>query len=161
MGGVVASLSYAAGSSSAWSILGVTGIAYSEGLSAVWLLPGTLTGHVVTWFYLAPRMRERGARERWVTLTDLLVADVGGSVRTAVVAIASGAILVSFAFYVAAQFQGAGTTLAATFDVSVGTAITVGAIVIVVYTLLACLRSVIERSGRPGPGILPGRPFPE
>ena len=34
LGPWVAALSYAAGSSSAWSILGVSGIAFSQGLSA-------------------------------------------------------------------------------------------------------------------------------
>ena len=60
LGGALAALSYAAGSSSAWSILGVSGIAYVQGLSAVWLLPGTLLGHVVVWFVLAPWLYRRG-----------------------------------------------------------------------------------------------------
>ena len=75
LGPWVAALSYAAGSSSAWSILGVSGIAFSQGLTAVWLLPGTLTGHLVVWFWIAPRLQHLAAQHRWTTLTDALVHD--------------------------------------------------------------------------------------
>ena len=136
MGALVASLSYAAGASSAWSILGVTGIAYTQGLAAVWLLPGTITGHIVAWFFIAPRLRRLAAERRYVTLTDFLVEGLDGRDRRAAVAIASAAILFCFSFYVAAQFQGAGTTLAASFDVSATTAVVVGAAIILVYTCL-------------------------
>lgn len=44
LGPWVTALSYAAGSSSAWSILGVSGIAFSQGVSAFWLLPGKSPG---------------------------------------------------------------------------------------------------------------------
>ena len=136
MGGLVASLSYAAGASSAWSILGVTGIAYVQGLSAVWLLPGTLTGHVVAWFFIAPRLRRLAAERRYVTLTDFLVEGLSPTPRRVAVVVASVAILFCFSFYVAAQFQGAGTTLAASFEISARAAILIGAAIILVYTCL-------------------------
>ena len=136
MGALVASLSYAAGASSAWSILGVTGIAYTQGISAVWLLPGTITGHIVAWFFIAPRLRRLAAERRYVTLTDFLVEGLEARQRRAAIAVSSVAILFCFSFYVAAQFQGAGTTLAASFDISATAAIVIGAAIILVYTCL-------------------------
>ena len=136
MGGLVASLSYAAGASSAWTILGVTGIAYVQGLSAVWLLPGTITGHIVAWFFIAPRLRRLAAERRYVTLTDFLIDGLESRQRQAAVIVSSVAILFCFSFYVAAQFQGAGATLAASFDISAQAAIIVGAAIILVYTCL-------------------------
>ncbi|MYE24889.1 MAG: sodium/proline symporter [Gammaproteobacteria bacterium] len=136
MGALVASLSYAAGASSAWSILGVTGIAYTQGISAVWLLPGTITGHIVAWFFIAPRLRRLAADRQYVTLTDFLVDGLDARERRAAIAVASAAILFCFSFYVAAQFQGAGTTLAASFDISATAAIVIGAVIILVYTCL-------------------------
>ena len=76
LGPWVAALSYAAGSSSAWSILGVSGIAFSQGVSAVWLLPGTLTGHLVVWFWMAPHLRSMSHAGRLLTLTDVLARDL-------------------------------------------------------------------------------------
>ena len=136
MGGLVASLSYAAGASSAWSILGVTGIAYTQGVSAVWLLPGTVTGHIVAWFFIAPRLRRLAAEKRYVTLTDFLIDGLQDRQRQAAVLVSSVAILFCFSFYVAAQFQGAGTTLAASFDINAQAAILTGAAIILVYTCL-------------------------
>ena len=54
LGPFVAALSASASSSSAWSLLGVSGAAYVWGLSAVWLLPGVLVGYVVSWTWVAP-----------------------------------------------------------------------------------------------------------
>ena len=45
-------------------------------------------------------------------------------------------IVVSFTFYVAAQFQAAGNTFASTFDISMQSSILLGAMIIMVYTLL-------------------------
>ncbi|MDE0007491.1 MAG: sodium/proline symporter [Gammaproteobacteria bacterium] len=136
MGALVASLSYAAGASSAWSILGVTGIAYTQGISAVWLLPGTITGHIVAWFFIAPRLRRLAAERQYVTLTDFLVDGLEARERRAAIVVSSAAILFCFSFYVAAQFQGAGTTLAASFDISATAAIVIGAAIILLYTCL-------------------------
>lgn len=136
LGGFVASLSYAAGSSSAWSILGVSGIAYVQGVSAVWLLPGTLTGHVVAWFVIARRLRDASRANGWVTLTDVVCRDLSGGARRFATVFAGVAVVISFVFYVAAQFQGAGHTFAETFGLPVSTSVAIGAAVILVYTLL-------------------------
>ena len=44
LGPWVAALSASASSSSAWTLLGVSGLAYSVGLGAVWILPGYFLG---------------------------------------------------------------------------------------------------------------------
>ena len=135
LGGWVAALSYAAGSSSAWSILGVSGIAFSQGLSAVWLLPGTLTGHLVVWFYMAPRLNRLAHAERLVTVSDVIALDCAPRDRRRVMLLSAGIIVFSFLFYVAAQFQGAATTFAATFDLAPATSLAIGALIVIAYTL--------------------------
>ena len=136
LGAWVASLSYAAGSSSAWSVLGVSGIAYSQGISAMWLLPGTLTGHVLAWFWLGRRIRDASHRHSWVTLNDMIVMDVPEHARHRVLLIAAAIIAFAFLFYVAAQFQGAANTFAEVFDIDFATALLIGAAVVVAYTML-------------------------
>ena len=49
LGAFVAALSASASSSSAWTLLGVSGLAYSIGLGAVWILPGVMIGYYVSW----------------------------------------------------------------------------------------------------------------
>ncbi|NIP14499.1 MAG: sodium/proline symporter [Pseudomonadales bacterium] len=136
LGAWVASLSYAAGSSSAWSILGVSGIAFSQGIGAVWLLPGTLTGHVLVWFWLGRRLQSAAAAKRWVTLNDLIVDGMPDAFRRAVLLLAAGIIGFAFLFYIAAQFQGAANTFAEVFAVDFTTSLLIGATVVLAYTLL-------------------------
>ncbi len=136
LGALVGSLSYAAGSSSAWTILGVSGIAFSQGVSAVWLLPGTLAGHVLAWFWLGRRLNNAAHRHRWVTLNDLVAFGVSGRQRTVLLALAAIVVAVSFAFYVAAQFQGAAVTFANIMAVEQFQALLLGAGIVLAYTLL-------------------------
>ena len=136
LGALVGSLSYAAGSSSAWTILGVSGIAFSQGVSAIWLLPGTLTGHVLAWFWLGRRLNAVAHRNRWVTLNDLVADGVGGRQRTVLLSLAALVVAISFTFYVAAQFQGAAVTFANVMEVSELQALLLGAGILLAYTLL-------------------------
>ena len=136
LGALVGSLSYAAGSSSAWTILGVSGIAFSQGISAVWLLPGTLAGHVLAWFWLGRRLNGAARENRWVTLNDLIASGVTGRQRTVLLSLAALVVAVSFTFYVAAQFQGAAATFANVMEVEEFQALLLGAGILLVYTLL-------------------------
>ncbi|MEM9623707.1 MAG: sodium/proline symporter [Pseudomonadota bacterium] len=135
LGPWVTALSYAAGSSSAWSILGVSGIAFSQGLSALWLLPGTLTGHVIVWFWIAPHLQRLSHQHRWITLTDMLASGLPTAVARLTYRISAVVILFSFTFYIAAQFQGAANTFTAVFDFSFAAALLLGAGVVLLYTL--------------------------
>ena len=135
LGPWVASLSYAAGSSSAWSILGVSGIAFTQGLGSVWLVPGTISGHIFVWFVIAPWLRRTSREHNYLTLTDLLVSGLPEQNARTVARLAAVIILFSFTFYVAAQFQGAATTFTAVFDFEFLSALLIGAAIVVVYTL--------------------------
>ena len=82
LGPFVAALSASASSSSAWSLLGVSGAAYVWGLSAVWLLPGVLVGYVVSWTWVAPRLMEISQQTGAVTLPELLFGDFNEREKT-------------------------------------------------------------------------------
>lgn len=136
LGAWVAGLSASASSSSAWTLLGVSGAAYAWGLSALWLFPATLMGFLINWIWVAPRLmrlsRERGS----LTLTEFLAGDPAGRLYPATIRLCSGAILVAFMFYIASQFQGAGHAFASSFGLSSTVSIVVGAAIILLYTLL-------------------------
>ena len=136
LGPVVAAISYSASSSSAWTLLGMSGAAFVMGVSALWLVAGSVTGMIVAWVFVAPRLRALSHREQLVTLTDLLTLGTHGRWRTAITVAAALIILIAFAFYVAAQFQGAGTTFAQTFDLSMSKSIIIGGVIIMIYTFL-------------------------
>jgi Na+/proline symporter len=79
----------------------------------------------------------RHSREKQqITLTDFLAEDAGGGVRSGIVIATSVIVIFTFAFYVAAQFQGAGNTFSSTFELGMTESILLGALIIMVYTLL-------------------------
>lgn len=136
MGPFVAAISASASSSSAWTLLGVSGYAYTTGLSAVWLFPSCVGGFVLNWYLLAPRLRRLSAESGALTVTEYLAGPPGHPLRRAVVVFASVIVLVSLLVYVASQFQGAGKTFAETFDMSAEASILLGSAIVVAYTLL-------------------------
>ena len=136
LGPWVAAISYSSSASSAWTLLGISGVAYLIGVSALWIVLGTVVGMLVAWYWIAPRLRTFSREHNHLTVTDFLLHGSSGTVRTVLAWSVSLIIVVSFVFYVAAQFQGAGNTFAATFDLSMRASIVLGASIVMVYTLL-------------------------
>lgn len=136
LGPVVAAISYSSSASSAWTLLGMSGVAYVMGVGALWIVAGSVLGMLIAWYWIAPRLMRRSRDEGLVTLTDLLLGDLGGKARQRLLGVVSLVIVVSFSFYVAAQFQGAASTFSSSFGLSLPVSIVTGAAIIMVYTLL-------------------------
>jgi sodium/proline symporter len=136
LGSWVAAISASASSSSAWTLLGVSGAAYSWGLSALWLFPATVSGFLINWLWVAPRLMRMSRATGALTLTDFIAGDRDDPLRDSIVRVCSVAILFAFLFYIASQFQAAGNAFAASFGVSTTTSIAIGVGVILLYTLL-------------------------
>lgn len=137
LGGWVAAISASASSSSAWTLVAVSGMAYLWGLPALWLFPATVSGFLVNWLWVAPRLMRQSRASGAITLTEFIAgpeAHAGWPRR--IVLLASGVILFSFTFYVAAQFQAAGAAFASAFELEMQTAVVIGAAVVLLYTLL-------------------------
>jgi sodium/proline symporter len=136
LGGWVSALSASASSSSAWTLLGVSGAAYAWGLSALWLFPATLGGFLLNWCVVAPRLRRIAAAEGALTLSALIAPPSFGAARRRVLRVAAGIILFSFMFYIASQFDGAGKAFLANFGWSREFSIALGGAIVLGYTLL-------------------------
>ena len=136
LGPVVAGVSYASSASSAWTLLGLSGLAYAAGVSAIWVAAGSISGMFVAWWWIAPRLMQYSRAHDHMTLTDFVAHGAEGGARRAIVYLSSLVIIFSFVFYIAAQFQGAGSMFSSTFDMSISASIVVGALVIMVYTFL-------------------------
>jgi len=136
LGAAVAALSASASSSSAWSLLGVSGAAYAWGLPAIWLIPSTLLGFFINWFWVAPRMWKQSRENNALTLTEFLAGPHGDPARKIIMRLGAAVILFSFTFYVAAQFQAAGHTFASALNIDPVTAIVLGAAIVLVYVML-------------------------
>lgn len=136
LGGLVAALSASASSSSAWSLLGVSGAAFAWGLPAIWLIPSTLSGFLINWFFIAPRLSSQSRASGALTLTEFLAGPPGDPARRPVLYAGAAVILFSFTFYIAAQFQAAGATFANVLGIGAEPAIVLGAAVVLAYVWL-------------------------
>lgn len=136
LGPWVAALSASASSSSAWTLLGVSGAAYAWGLSAVWLFPACVGGFLLNWYVLAPALQRLSHDRGALTVIEVLAGPRGTPLRRWIVSVAALIVVLSFTAYVAAQFQGAGKTFQETFGMAAEPAILVGAGIVVLYTLL-------------------------
>lgn len=133
LGPWVTALAANASSSSAWSLVGVSGFAYRDGLAALWILPGSIGGFVLNWLVVAPRLRS--ATGNAVTLTEFFAGAPGRPGRRAVVWLASLLTLGSLLTYVAAQVQAAGGAFTHAFTMDATYGIVLGAAITVLYTL--------------------------
>ena len=108
LGPWIASISASASSSSAWTLLGVSGAAYAWGLPALWLFPATVGGFLINWYWVAPRLRTLARDENAVTLSEVIAPAELGKSRRIILRIAAAIIVFCFIFYIASQFDAAG-----------------------------------------------------
>ncbi len=136
LGPWTAGLSYAASTSSAWVLLGFTGMVYAKGMIALWLVPGIFTGYVMTWLVMGPRLHAETSERGHITIVDFIVGDVDEKWRRLIGFVSALMILFCFVFYISSQFQAAGNALTSIFGIHPTEAILLGAAVIVIYCLL-------------------------
>ena len=136
MGPIVASLSASASSSSAWTLLGVSGAAYAWGLQAMWLMPAVISGFAINWFFVAPRLQSASRANDTLTLVEFLASGMPAGSRRALRTLGAAIVLFCFTFYIASQFQAAGNAIEAALSVSSTLAIVSGALIVVGYVFL-------------------------
>ena len=136
LGAWVAALSASASSSSAWTLLGVSGAAYAWGLPALWLFPATVGGFFINWAWVAPRLMRLAREEGALTLPAFIAPASLGARREVILRAAAAIIVFSFVFYIASQFEAAGKAFESAFGLSKEASILAGAGVVLVYTLL-------------------------
>ena len=136
LGPVITSISYAASNSSAWTLLGVSGIAFSQGVSTIWLVIGVVGGMFLSWHKVAPSILEITRQKNLITVPQFIVSGLKMNERNTVLVASSFIIIFSFSFYIASQFQGAGNALSDTFGLDLVESVIISAVVIYIYTYL-------------------------
>ena len=136
LGAWVAGLSYAASTSSAWVLLGFSGFVFSYGYSALWMMPGIWIGYIIMWLNLGPTIRMQSSKNQWVTPTDFISANIDSSKKKNIAILAAILITFCFIFYIAAQFDAAASAFSSNFDISLGSSLLLGALIILIYCLL-------------------------
>ncbi len=133
MNRLVVALSAVVSGRSAWLLLGVTGMAWTMGVSAAWAVIGYTVAEFFLFFFLAGRLRRFAEARDCVTLTDFFAErfdDRGGLLRISL----SIVILLFMTAYVSAQFVGGGKAIGASFGLTPGVGILLTAVIVLGYT---------------------------
>ncbi|MDX1638665.1 MAG: sodium/proline symporter [Balneolaceae bacterium] len=131
----VIALSAVVSGRSAWLLLGVTGMAYSRGSSAVWAVIGYIVVELFLFLYYARRLRNFSEKYNCITVPDFFAErfnDRDGLLRIALVLV----FLIFMVGYVSSQFVAGGKAFASSFHIEQNTGILISAAIIFAYTVL-------------------------
>ncbi len=142
LGAWVAALSSSASAESGWVTLGLVGTAFSTGIGALWIIPGTLLAFLFNWFVIAERLRGLSSERQLITIPDLLATHYHG-LPAMLIRLSSVLIIIAMlTAYVAAQLNAAGKTFDATFGWTYTSGVLVGAGIVLAYTVTGGFRAV-------------------
>ncbi|MCH7946998.1 MAG: sodium/proline symporter [candidate division Zixibacteria bacterium] len=141
LGPWASSLSASASSESGWVMLGLVGLAFNSGLSAIWIIPGIAAGYLFNWFVIAERIRKESLRSGAVTLPQFIAGMFDSDsrlLRLIPVIVITAAML----GYVAAQMNAAGKAFEVTFALPYQSGVLVGAVIVLAYTVTGGFRAI-------------------
>lgn len=126
---------------SGWLLLGLTGMGYAVGAQAFWVVAGEVVGIALAWLLLARRIKRMSDESEALTVPDMLAARFGD--RTHILRKVSVLIiLVMVGAYVAAQMVATGKAFDGFTDLDYSAGVLLGAIVIILYTLVGGYKAV-------------------
>ncbi|MDS1269198.1 sodium/proline symporter [Lipingzhangella sp. LS1_29] len=134
VGNFVVALSAVTSGRSAWLVLGVTGMAFVDGASAVWVVPGYILMELFLFLVAAPRLRRFTGRMRDITLPDYFTSRLQGGLKLRHLTV--WVLVIFMIVYVASQFDAGGKAFASTFGLDQDLGIWITALIVLCYTLV-------------------------
>ncbi|UGY94862.1 sodium/proline symporter PutP [Streptomyces gobiensis] len=132
----VAALSAGASDMSGWLFLALPGAVYAAGIGATWIAVGLAVGTYLNWLFVAPRLRTYTERAgNAVSLSAYLEERFEDRTRTLRM-VSAAVIVVFFTVYVASGLVAGGLLFEQVFNVDFALAVTLTALVIVIYSCL-------------------------
>src|SRR6056297_2131100 len=135
MNRVVVALSAVVSGRSAWLLLGVTGMAYSRGPSAIWAVAGYIIVELFLFLYYARRLRNFSEKRDCITIPDFFVERFGdktGLLRITMVLI----FMIFMVGFVSSQFVAGGKAFASGVGMDGSTGLILTPVIVLLYTTL-------------------------
>lgn len=135
-------LSAVATNNSGFMFIGLIGYTYLEGIEAIWMMLGWVTGDLLAWFYVHPRLRKESGAVRATTIPMLI--GTHGSITNRSLMILGGAITFLFlGVYAAAQLKAGSTALQTLFGWDLRVGAFIGTLIVIVYCYAGGIRASI------------------
>jgi SSS family solute:Na+ symporter len=133
----VVALSAVVSGRSSWLLLAVSGLAYVQGLSALWVSVGYIVVEFLLFWDYARRLRRFSEARDCLTLPDFFAARFGGGRGTGPLRVLVVLVILAFVpTYVGSQFMAGGKAFAAGFGLDDTTGVTITAVIVLAYTVL-------------------------
>ncbi len=135
LGSWVTAISAQASDMSGWLLMGLPGAIYLGGMGDAWVAIGLGLGTLLNWLLVAKRLRVYTEKTTSLTLSSFFAErfrDPSGLLR----AVSSIIILIFFTIYAASGLVAAGKLFDSMFKINYQTAVIIGTIVVLAYTLL-------------------------
>ena len=135
LGPWVVAFSERASGESAWLLMALPGAAIAIGMGEIWAVIGIISGIILSWYIIADKLRAETEKYGALTIPQYLhrkYQDKSNIIRL----FSSFIIAFFFAFYVSAQFHASGKIINSIFGLDEIIGISIGALIIVLYTLM-------------------------
>lgn len=129
-----AALSAGASDMSGWLLLGLPGYAYAAGIESFWLAGGLLVGTWANWLVNAKRLRTYSITTDSLTLPEFLSRRFNDNSKL-IQTISAFFILLFFLFYTSSGLVAGGKLFETVFGLDYSTAVIIGTVCVVSYTL--------------------------
>jgi len=126
---------------SGWLLLGLTGMGFTVGAQAYWVVIGEVIGIALSWVLISTRLKRLSDETDSITLPDVISARFNDD-KHILRSIAVVIILSMVAAYVTAQMVASGKALSSFIDIDYTTAVIVGAVIIIAYTFVGGYKAV-------------------
>jgi len=136
LGGAVAALSAGASDMSAWLLLGLPGLAFAEGLSAIWLPIGLTIGAYINWRVVAKPLRIYTEMANDSLTIPAFLSHRFKEHERAIRVVAAASILLFFAFYTASGLVAGALLMEKMFGLNYSLALFSGTAIIIAYTFV-------------------------
>ncbi|MGC8893615.1 MAG: sodium/proline symporter [candidate division WOR-3 bacterium] len=133
MGSWVVALSAVASGRSAWLVLGLSGMAYTKGVSAVWACVGYIIVELLLFIFLGRRLRNFTGEKGDITLPDFLESRFSSPALRVISVIILLAFLTT---YLGAQMLGGGKAFLGSLNIPQGWGLVLTAGIVFVYTIV-------------------------
>ena len=131
----IAGISTQSSSTSGWMLLAMPGLAFTYGFGAIWWLIGWMGGSLFNWIVLAKRLRIATESYDAVTVVEFFEKRTGD--KRGLIGLVSGiSIIVLMTINSSGELIGCGKLIQAAFGLDFTVAVTIGLVIVVLYTFL-------------------------
>ena len=142
LNGWVAALSAQASDMSGWMLMGLPGSIYAFGTGKAWIAVGLFIGTVCNWLFVSSRLRRYTIRANNALTLPAYLENRFHDKKRILLMTSSVVIVIFFLVYTASALTAGGKLFSSVFGIDYKVALTIGAVVILIYTFLGGFMAV-------------------